>query len=859
MSAQSVAHPGRKERFVQEARAASALNHPNIITIYEIDAAEGVDFIAMEFVDGKTLDQLIGRKGLPLAEALRYAVQIADALASAHAAGIVHRDLKPANLMVTEKGLVKVLDFGLAKLTETIDSEDDGLTLTAAGAPRTEEGTVVGTASYMSPEQAEAKKVDTRSDIFSFGAVLYEMVTGRKAFAGESRVATLSAVLREEPKPVSEVAETTPAELERIIGRCLRKDPARRFQTMADLKVALEEVKEESASGEGARTAARSAPSRSRFGVVAAAVVGVIAAVLALWWVVRRPPAPVALEITRLTSETGVATTPAISADGKLLAYASDRAGDGNLEIYVQQIPGGQPLRLTNHPANDTDPAFSPDSRSIAFYSARDGGGLYVMPSLGGDARLLVAGGRRPRYSPDGAWIAYYTGEFQGGRSYILPAAGGPPLPVAPSLTSAAMPVWSPDGKRVLVAGMLDRRVDWWAAPRPDLGSAEPPVKTGAFPLFAAQNLLSQGPEIAPGDWRGSEVLFSTIAGPFQDMSLWRLAVSPSSGKATGKPQRLTAGAGHSYSPYTAADGSFVFTLMNANADLWSLPADTAEARPTGEVQRLTQDAAADVMPSVSADGTKLAFASNRSGSFDIWLKDLVSGKESALTATPGPEVFPVLSADGSRVAYLSPGLLGLSVYTIAAAGGAPQKACDSCGLPRSWTSDKTGLLLGSGRLLSLDTKEQVPVMKTSKLRPFDSSLSPDDRWVALLTYGQGSATSLFVAPLRREGVAEESEWIAVTDGSADDGVPRWSPDGNRLYFFSERDGSRCLWTLRLDPLTRRPLSPPAPFQHFHSTRRPAGLLEVGREVVVPSVARDKVVFLLGDITSNIWMARAPQ
>ena len=249
-----VADLNRKRRFIQEARAASALNHPNIITIYDIDEVEGVHFIAMEYVDGKTLDRLIAHHGLPVEKALAYAVEMAAALAKAHSAGIVHRDLKPTNIMVTEDGLVKVLDFGLAKLTEAAPVGDVETVATAG--PRTEEGIILGTVGYMSPEQAEGKPVDARSDIFSFGSVVYEMLAGRRAFQGETNVSTIAAILREEPKPLSQAAQNLPREVERIVKRCLRKDREHRFQTMADLKVALEELKEESDSGELAKAAA---------------------------------------------------------------------------------------------------------------------------------------------------------------------------------------------------------------------------------------------------------------------------------------------------------------------------------------------------------------------------------------------------------------------------------------------------------------------------------------------------------------------------------------------------------------------------------------------------------------------------
>src|SRR5690349_22270461 len=251
LRAETTASAERKRRFAQEAKAASALNHPNIVHIYDIDVQDGVDYIAMEFVAGRTLDQCIERKGLHVREVLKYGIQIADALSAAHTAGIVHRDLKPANVMVSERGLLKLLDFGLAKLAEPLESDVNAPTATIRmeQEPQTEEGTIVGTVAYMSPEQAEGKKVDARTDIFSFGSLLYEMVTGRRAFHAPTRIAILSAILEKDPPPPSAIGPPVPPELERVIARCMRKDPERRFQDMADVRVALLELQEESQSG----------------------------------------------------------------------------------------------------------------------------------------------------------------------------------------------------------------------------------------------------------------------------------------------------------------------------------------------------------------------------------------------------------------------------------------------------------------------------------------------------------------------------------------------------------------------------------------------------------------------------------
>src|SRR5262245_9211218 len=393
LPADKVSNPERHKRFVQEARAASALNHPHIVTIYDIASENGNDFIAMEFIEGKTLDELQHRKALSLADTLKYSVQIADALAKAHAAGIVHRDLKPSNIMVTDDGRVKVLDFGLAMLVEPDHFDGDASTRTLQdAAPQTDEGAIVGTAAYMSPEQAEGKKLDGRSDIFSFGSVMYEMSTGRRAFQGETKLSTLSAILREEPKPASELAPAVPRDLEKIIQRCLRKDPERRYQSMKDVRIALEELKEESDSGH--LTAVTQAKRASRRWVLEAvgaiALLGLAGAVL--WWHLRPAPAPVEWRLRPLTADSGLTTTAALSPDGKLVAYASDRASNGtNLDLWVQPLTGGSaPRRLTQDPADDKDPSFSPDGGLIAFFSSRQGGGIYLIPSFGGQERLLV-------------------------------------------------------------------------------------------------------------------------------------------------------------------------------------------------------------------------------------------------------------------------------------------------------------------------------------------------------------------------------------------------------------------------------------------------------------------------------------
>jgi len=408
----AVANSDRERRLIQEARAASALNHPNIVTIYEIDRCEQdgqtTSFIAMEFVPGSTLAQLIGSKGLRLRDALKYASQAADALSTAHAAGIIHRDLKPSNIMVTPQGAVKILDFGLAKLNTVTEPDAYADTVVGGVGPPTEEGMVLGTVAYVSPEQAEGRPLDPRSDIFSFGSVLYEMITGKQAFPGTSKLSSLSSVLTRDPQPPSQSIPGIPPELDKLISRCLKKDPARRWQSMADLKVAIDDLIEELDSGklaqapsETQRRSLRSILSWLALGVLAGLVLAIpIGTRVSQRWLAVPPPS-----YHRLTFRRGDVTSAKFGPGGVVVFSAE---WDGGPSTLFSTLPGSREAR----------PLGLPNGKVLAISAAGEMAFLIGEGSVGsiGTLAQVAVGGGAPRqilenvssadWGPDGTSMA---------------------------------------------------------------------------------------------------------------------------------------------------------------------------------------------------------------------------------------------------------------------------------------------------------------------------------------------------------------------------------------------------------------------------------------------------------------------
>jgi Tol biopolymer transport system component len=697
-----IANNDRVKRFETEARAASALNHPNIITIYDIgQTADSIHYIAAEYVDGEILRTRLQEGAVAPLLAVKIAMQIAEALAAAHEAGISHRDIKPENIALRRDGYVKVLDFGLAKLTTTT-GQDDPLTSTA----QTQSGQVLGTVKYMSPEQALGQALDSRTDLWSLGCVFYEMLTGKPPFDGPSHAAVFDAILNLEPPALNDNAEL-PIEIDAILNRALEKDRELRYQTAADLRADLLLVQQalEPRPSKLSRAFVRLRSIRSRrFVSQIAALVLLASLALLAWFSFRRDQVPSPphwpdwsrAKATQLTKGAGPEIFPVLEPDGKGFIYASHDAG--NWDIYWQRVGGKAKDNLTkDSPADDTQPAYSPDGSYIAFRSERKPKGIYVMegtsenvrrvsdigynPSWSpagtelvvsmdaftlpttrslipsalwvievatGAKRLLTEGDAvQPSWSPNGHRIAYWGLQPGGGQRDIwtIPAKGGPAVAVTNDSAFDWNPTWSPDGRYLYFASDRGGSMNFWRVPIDEQsGAVKGPPETVTTPSVYSQHLSFSRD--------GRQLAYVQRS---ETQNLHRIAFDPASGKTSGTSEAIIQGTEYVTEPDISPNGEWIVYSSQGEKQ-----EDIFLAKLDGSGRRqLTNDGANDRCPRWAPDGNRIAFYSDRSGRYEIWTINADGAGLRQLTFTTGNSiVYPIWSPDGNRLAYKQRGQL---------------------------------------------------------------------------------------------------------------------------------------------------------------------------------------------------------
>lgn len=693
----------RVRRFEKEAQAASALNHPNIITIYDIGQVESLHYIATEYAEGKTLRELLKDGALPLDQAVEIAIQIAEALVAAHAAGITHRDIKPENIVLRNDGYVKVLDFGLAKLNSSPPNKSLSLS------SNTDSGIIAGTIKYMSPEQALGQPTDSRTDLWSVGVVFYEILSGRAPFDGEAPAAVFDAILNHEPLPLPELASGIPVEVETVVSRALEKDSDLRYQTAADLRADLLRLQRllhpKRSKMRRAFTHFRPPAATRVYGPTIFAYASVALIVIAvLAWQLFKPTVPVAGEAgpdwttaksVQLTNTAGPELFPSLAVDGRSFIYAS--RASGNWDIYWQRVGGKNPVNLTkDSPADETQPAYSPDGNFIAFRSERTPSGIYVMeatsenvrrvsdfgfsPAWSPDGKELVvsiappevsvrssipsalwiinleSGAKRlltegdavqPNWSPNGDRIAYWGLRQGGGQRDIwtIPAQGGDPVPVTNDLALDWNPSWSPDGKHLYFASDRGGSMNFWRVPLDE--------KTGqTFAEPEAITTPSGYSEHISFSRNGTEMAYVQRT---ETQNLFRVDFNPARNEMNGPPAAVTNGSDYITDPDLSPDDQWlVYSSQGSRQeDIFVINVD-------GSTQRqLTNDPYNDRAPQWSPDGSRIAFYSDRTGRYEIWAINVDGSGLQQLTFTSGPSaVYPLWSPDGTQILFKQFGLL---------------------------------------------------------------------------------------------------------------------------------------------------------------------------------------------------------
>jgi len=785
-------NPDLRQRFEREARAVSSLNHPHICTLHDVGNQDGVEYLVMEFLEGETLADRLKKGPLPSDQVLRHGIEIADALDKAHKQGIVHRDLKPGNIMLTKSG-AKLLDFGLAKLqppaSQAVMSGVSALA-TEAGKNLTAEGTIVGTFQYMAPEQLEGKDLDSRTDIFAFGVVLYEMITGKKAFTGTSQASLIAAILDKDPQPISDIQPMTPPALDRVVKTCLAKDPDDRWQSAHDLMNELKWIREGSSqAGTPAPVAARR-KHRERLSWILALVFFLLSLAFAALYFQRPAPQNTLMQLSVLPPENTSILSSTISPDGKNLAIVASDAS-GKRTLWIRSIDS-----LTARPLPETDgsayPFWSPDSRALGFFADRK---LKKIDIPGGRAQTLcdVQDPHGGSWSPQG--IILFASQTL---LYQISASGGQATPVTkldPNEEADRWPCFLPDGRHFFYLGDAYR-------------TEEHHLKLGSLDSMKSTIVLSSFVSNLAYAHSGFVLFVRQGVLMAQKFDPARLQLS---GEAFPLAEQMAYTGGNHQFDFSVSD-SGVLTYRRANPNSQMIWFDRA-GKSLGVVGEPGRFVNVDLSPDENRVAAEQLDADGRNG--DIWIFDLIRKTTSRFTFDPGWDQCALWSPDGNRIVFASDRNVesaAQNLYQKNSGGGGNDELLlksDSYKTPTSWSPDGKILAVdystegsnnGDILLLSLSDRQLTPYLKTD-FSEYDAQVSPDGKWIAYVSDESGKP-EVYVQPF----VVSGAKWQISASGGEQ---PRWRRDGKELFFVSgdnKLSAAEIQSNITLQPGIPRPL-----------------------------------------------------